>query len=352
MRGKAYILGKVLQQTMSRQPVTLKDLAKALGVSPSTVSRALKDSHEISDATKQAVWRLAQKLDYQPNLIAQRLLSRRSYTVGVIVPEISYFFNSEAIRGIEDILLKAGYNLTICQTHESYSREVQHCENLLANRVDGIISSISGETQQLAHFHRIREQGIPLVLFDRGFNVPNVSKVMIDNEEAAATGVAHLIGTGCRRIAFLMGPANLPIANARKRGYLRALEAAAIPFDPALTCHCQFSGDMGLAAAMRLLRLSPRPDAIFAINDRIALGVLAAARKLGLRVPEDLSVLGFNDEPYSALLSPSLSTILQPAYPMGQEAARMFLRQLEDPAAPPEVRILQTRLVVRESTRG
>lgn len=336
---------------MSQQPVTLKDLAKALNVSPSTVSRALKDSHEISDETKQAVWRLAQKLNYQPNLIAQRLLSRRSYTVGVIVPEISYYFNSEAIRGIEDVLLQEGYNLTICQTHESYDREVQHCENLLANRVDGIISSISGETQQLTHFRRIRELGIPLVLFDRGFNVPHVSKVMIDNEAAAATGVAHLIATGCRRIAFLMGPANLPIANARKRGYLRALAAAGLPADPARIAHCAFSTDMGLAAALQLLQLSPRPDALFAINDRIGVGVLAAARQLGLHVPDDLSVLGFNDEPYSALLSPGLTTILQPAYQMGQEAARMFLRQLEQPDAPPETRILPTKLVLRESTR-
>ena len=337
---------------MPQNPVTLKDLAEALKVSPSTISRALRDSPQISQHTKKAVWDLAAKWKYQPNLIAKRLLTKRSNMVGVIVPEISYYFNSEAIKGIEDILLKEGFNLSICQTHESYDREVAHCENLMANQVDGIISSISGEARAWNHFKHIQEKGTPLVLFDRGFNVPNISKVMIDNEAAARQGVEHLLERGCRRIAFLMGPENMPIAYARKKGYLRALKAAGLTYDPQLTCHCTFSTDMGFRNALELLRCPDRPDAIFTINDRIGIGALAAVRQAGLCVPEDVAVLGFNDEPYAALISPGLSTISQPAYKMGQEAARMLLYQLAHPMAAPQFKILRTKLVIRESTGG
>ncbi len=334
---------------LRQNPITLKDLAEALKVSPSTISRALRDSPQISQNTKKAVWELAAKWKYQPNLVAKRLLTKRSNMVGVIVPEISYYFNSEAIKGIEDILLKEGFNLSICQTHESYDREVAHCENLMANQVDGIISSISGEARAWNHFKHIQEKGTPLVLFDRGFNVPNISKVMIDNEAAARHGVQHLLERGCRRIAFLMGPENMPIAHARKKGYLSALKTAGIAFDPHLTRHCTFSTDMGFSNALELLQLN-RPDAIFTINDRIGIGALAAVRQSGLRVPEDVAVLGFNDEPYAALISPGLSTISQPAYKMGQEAARMLLYQLAHPLADPQFKILRTKLVIRGST--
>lgn len=335
---------------MPSNRTTIKDMAAMLNVSPSTVSRALKDSHQIGSATKQAVWALAKKMNYKPNLIAKRLLTKKSHIIGVVVPDVSYYFNSEAIRGIEDILLKQGFNLMMCQTHESYELEVRHCEYLLANQVDGLIASVSGETQEFAHFRSIQKAGVPIVLFDRGFSIPNISKIMIDNTAAAKQGVKHLLDIGCRRIAYLMGPANMPLTHARKRGYKKALEEAGITFDPDLLKHCQFSTDMGLSNTMDLLKLVPRPDAIFAINDRIGIGVLAAIDRLGLRVPEDIAVLGFNNEPYSALLKPGLSTILQPAYKMGQEAAKMLLNQFQDQHLSSQTKILRTKLIIRAST--
>ncbi|MEM7657223.1 MAG: LacI family DNA-binding transcriptional regulator, partial [Bacteroidota bacterium] len=333
-----------------KKTVTIKDLAQELNVSPSTVSRALQDSHQISPATKLAVQQLAKDWNYRPNRLAQRLITRQSRSIGIVVPEISYYFNSEVIRGIEEVLVEKGFQLQISQTHESWKQEALHCENLLANQVAGIIASVSGEAKDLTHWYNIQAEGTPLVLFDRGFNIPKIPKVMIDNEAAAEAGIRHLIEIGRRRIAFLMGPAKMPICHARRKGYLRALQAAGLSTDPDLIQHTDFSVDMGFGAAQTLLRLRPRPDAIFTINDRIGIGALAAIRHSGLRVPEEVAVLGFNDEPYAALISPGLTTVAQPAYKMGQVAAHMLLQQMEDPATATSFKILPTQLIVRGST--
>ncbi|WP_020528132.1 LacI family DNA-binding transcriptional regulator [Flexithrix dorotheae] len=337
---------------MKPKRVTIKDLAKALNVSPSTISRALQDSYQIGEETKKAVWELAKKWNYKPNLVAKRLIKQKSFTVGVIVPEVSYYFNATLIMGLEDILLKEGFNLIICQTHESYEREILHFEYLMANQVDGIISSISGETQQMSHLHNILEGGTPLVLFDRGFNVPNISKVMIDNVEAGRVAVSYLIETGCKRIAYLQGPESLPIGNARKKGYIKALAEAGIPFDEKLVSHCKFGSDMGYSNAKKMLGMKEPPDAFFCINDRIGMGTLAAIREKGLSIPDDVAVIGFNDEPYAKLLNPRLTTIEQPAFKMGQEAAKMFLYQLKTDEPEIQTKILPTKLIIRESTMG
>lgn len=336
---------------MKPNRVTIVDIARTLKVSPSTVSRALQDSHEIGDATKLAVKELARQLNYRPNLVARRLTKQRSMTVGVVMPEISYYFNSQALRGIEDVLQEKGFNLLICQTHESYQREVFHFENLLANQADGIISSVSGEPERVDHYYKAQQQGVPVVLFDRGCNVPGVSKVMIDNVEAGRMATEHLIAAGCRRIAFLQGPEGLSLTHARKRGYVEALQAAGLPFDPQLVKAFSFGSDMGHSQALSLLQGPRPPDGFFAINDRIAIGVYAALRDQGLRVPEDVAVIGFNDEPYAAFLHPTLTSVAQPAFKMGQEAARMFLRRLEHPNGGIENKVFGTRLEVRDSTR-
>lgn len=337
---------------MKKYPATIKDIAKALNVSPSTVSRALQDSHQISERTKKAVREMARKLNYQPNKLARSLLKRKTYSVGIVVPEASYYLNASAIQGIEEVLIPAGYSLMLCQTHERYEQEVLHCNSLVSQRMDGIIISIAGQTRDFAHFEEIQRKGIPLVLFDRCLSYPHGAKVVIDNPQAAFKAVTHLIRTGCQRIAFLLGPPELPIGEARRKGYEQALRKAGLPYDPSLVVHCRFGTNMGYDAAKRVLSFSPRPDAIFAINDRFSIGALAAIQDLGLNIPEDISLIGFNDEPYAALMRPGLTTIAQPAHDMGAHAARLLLKQMEKEGGHEETILLDTQLIERDSTRS
>lgn len=334
-------------------PVTIKDIARALNLSTSTVSRALRDSYEISPETKRLVMEYAEKINYRPNPIALSLKGNSSKAIGVIVPQIANNFFSQAINGIEAIAYNRGYHVIIFQTHESYERELANMQQAVARRVDGLLLSLSSETSDLSHIKALHAQGMPLVLFDRVADELNVSQVVADNFTGAYAATAHLLSTGRRRIAHLTIPPYLSITQERLAGYRAALDAYGVPFDENLVRYGTFGPDEADQLVDELLAQSPRPDAFFTASDRLALGCLKALRERGIAIPEDISLIGFTNLQAAEMLNPPLSTVTQPAQEIGQLAAERLIELIErkHKAAPVSTVKLPTVLTVRGSSQ-
>lgn len=339
---------------MKSRQTTLRDIADALHVSISTVSRALKDSYQISQATKKEIIELARAMDYIPNPLALGLLKNKSFTVGVVVPKIGYHYNSAAISGMEEVLNQYGYSVMICQSNESHEQEVIHVKNLVASRVDGIIASLAESTTDISHFTYAQEKGIPVIFFDRVPEYARATRIMVDNEAGAMTAVEHLIACGKRKIAYIAGPKNLRISAIRYQGYKKALQKHQLPIDPNLLIHCEFTEEMGYKSCCEMISEGKDFDGIFAVNDRTCAGAMAALYEYSIRIPDDVAVIGFNDEPFDVFLQPPLTTIRQPAFEIGKEAARIFLdeREFDYENFAPQTVVLETRLIERASTRG
>lgn len=341
---------------MKFNQITIKDIARELGISPSTVSRALKDHPDISVATKKAVNELADKLNYQPNTVALNLRQRKTNTIGVIIPEIVHFFFSTVISGIEDVAYEAGYNVILAQSNESVEREKSDIKALFNSRVDGLLLSISRETTNFDHIESIISKGLPIVFYDRMYTNPNTSKVIVDDYVGAKEAVLHLIDQGFKRIAHLEAAPGLQIAVDRKRGYIDALKENNIPVKENMIIECpNGSLEDGKKATKKLLSLASPPDAIFANNDLLAMGAMLSIKENGLKIPEDIALMGFSNWFFSQLLDPPLSSVDQPGFEMGQEAARLLIRQIEMKdkdqfEVQPETKILKTRLIIRESS--
>ncbi len=339
---------------MRKGRVTLKDIAVKLNLSPSTVSRALNDHPAIGDSTKKAVKRLAEVLDYQPNPMALGLLQKKSHTIGVIVPEITSHFFSAIITGIQDVVGPTQYNIMICISNESFEEEVTLVKKLSRMRVDGILVSPASGTKSFEHFQNLQKNEIPVVVFDRDCPGLDSDKVLVDDYSGAYQAVEYLIHSGCKKIAHLGGPLNLSTTKHRMQGYLDALEKNNMPIRKEYIQHVQgFSHNDGLKPAKKLLDQTDVPDAIFAINDNIATSAMHIAKKNGLRIPEDISIVGFDDEPHSTYFSPSLSTVWQPVYSMGMLSARILLKRLKDNNVAKNFReeIFKPELVVRASSK-
>lgn len=333
--------------------VTIKYLAKRLGISPSTVSRSLRDHPGISRATKEKVAALAAQCNYQPNLVAQSLQTRKTNTIGVIVPEIRHDFFSSAISGIEQVAHEAGFTIMVSQTREIYEREVMNTRTMVSHRVAGLILSLSRETILFDHLKMVIKQGIPVVLFDRVTDEILASTVVVDDFEGARTAVEHLIRRGYRRIAHLAGPPYVSISRNRLAGYRCALEEKSLPFDPKLVVPGGFQEKDGRAGMATLMSLPEPPDAIFAVNDPVAIGVFTWMKEAGLKIPENMALVGFSNNPITALIAPPLTTVEQPALDLGRTAARLLLEQMKrDGTLPfvPVMKVLKTRLIVRKST--
>lgn len=340
---------------MKNNHVTIKHLARELGISSSTVSRALKDHPNVSPETKKAVTDLAEELNYLPNSIALSLRRNKSNTIGVIIPEIVHFFFSTVISGIEDIAYNAGYSVIVAQSNESYEREVMDTRALANNRVDGILISMSRETTTYEHFESIHKRGMPMVFFDRVCDTINCSKVIVDDFDGAFQVTQHLIQQGYKRIAYLAGPENLIISKQRMGGYRKALEQHNMPFDESLIVRGRAADNEEIAKDLtfKLLSSPNPPDAMFAINDRAALGAMKAAKEKGLKIPQDFAIAGFSNWEFTSMTDPAITTVDQPGFKMGQEAARLLIREIEaeeDEIIVPETRILKTDLIVRGSS--
>ncbi len=338
---------------MKRQTTTIKDIARELGISPSTVSRALKDHFEISEETKKAVRRVAEELNYQPNSLALSLRYSKSNTIGVIVPEIVHFFFSTVISGIEDIAQSRGYNVIITQSNESVDREMMNLQTLFNNRVDGILVSLSRESFDYSHFEAMIQKGLPIVFFDRVADTIETSKVTVDDFLGGYQATEHLIQQGYKRIGHLAGPQNLDITTERLNGYKKAHEDVGLSVDEDLVVFGKASDESDAYSATFELLKTKSPDALFASNDLAAMGAIKAAQKYGKNVPQDFGVVGFSNWQFTALTNPSITTIEQPGFEMGQHAAELLIKQIdggeEDVAF--ESMKLPTQLLLRDSSK-
>ncbi len=333
------------------KPATIKDIAKQLNISLSTVSRALRNASDVNPNTKKAVMALSEELNYQPNKLALSLRQKQTHTIGVIVPNLDYVL-SLMVRGIDEVALEAGFTVMVCQSNESFGREILNTSRLLESLVDGFIISVSSESKSFEHFKKIQERNLPVVVFDRVTPHLKAPSVRIDNEEGGFLATEHLIEQGYRRIAVLAGPENLGVSNSRMEGYLTALKKHKIKKDPALIVHCDFNQDYAYFATLELLAMKKRPDAIFTISDRMAIGAMQAIKKKGLRMPEDIGLVGFNNEPVTSLVTPTISSIEMPSFELGKVAAKLFIETMHNKENMIlEEKVLRTKLIVRESSQ-
>jgi len=334
---------------MNDGQATLKDIAKQIGVSISTVSRALKNHPDVNAETKKKVLQLAETLDYEPNLLALNLLKKHSNLIGVIVPKLSYHLYAMAISGIEDVLRNEGFHLMICQTNESYEKEVAILKEFNAIRPAGFLISLSSETTNFDHLRQLQKKEVPLVLFNRDCHEIDASKVIIDNKKAAYNAVMHLHRQGFNNIAFLAGPKNVQISNQRIDGYRQALSELGANTNADFIQHADFTREDATSKTGLLLAMKEKPEAIIAFSDQMAISAILTIKKAGYSVPKDIAIMGFNNEPGDQLMQPTLTSIDQPSFEMGRKSAQALLKQIKG-ENDVLVEVLQSKLIERNST--
>jgi len=336
-----------------KRKVTLKQIAKELDVSISTVSKSLRDSPEISEDTRQKVQAFAKLYNYKPNLIALSLKNKKTKTIGIIIPEIVHHFFATVISGIEHVANEKGYNVIVCLSDESFDKEVINMEMLANGSIDGFIMSLSKETQLKKDFHHITEvinQGMPVVMFDRVTNDILCDKVIIDDNLAAFEAVQNLINNGFKKIALITTVDYVSVGKLRTEGYVKALKNNDFKIDESLILKIE---DIDNCADQIEKLMAKKPDAIFAVNELFAVTAIKAAKKLKLNVPEDISIIGFTDGIISKYSSPSITTVSQNGIKMGNKAAQMLIERLESEEEEEEhykTEVIETHLVIREST--
>lgn len=334
---------------MAKRRLSLKDLASELNISISTVSRALKNHPDISPELTRKVQELARTRNYTPNPLAMGLLRQETRMIGVIVPDLVTHFYSSIISGIEEYAKTRGFFILLASSYESMEKEIESVSNLLKARVDGMIVCLSKETNRFDHFMHLVENEIPLVFFDRVCLTETVPCVKIDNRDAVERIVSHLHGEGYKRIAFISGPPYLNISLDREEGYKTGLKNSGLPFDPDLLRSSHMLMEEAVQITEDLLALPEPADAIFGINDLVIFAVMKELRRRGIQIPEKFGVVGFADEFHATFSSPQLTSIIHPTREIGIKAAELFFKKMEDPAYA-ETAVLQTRLVVRESS--
>lgn len=332
------------------QKTTIHEIAKALNTTASTVSRALNNNPRISDDTKKKVFEMAKKLGYEPNTMASSLRMGRSKIIGIIVPYADRIFFSSVIRGIEEEVKKSGYNVIICQSYEKLENEIEDVNALLAAQVAGIIISISKETNTYEHLKKVIQKNKTLVLFDRTTDSVITSSVTIDDYQGAYTSVSHLIESGYRKIAFFSGSKEVSIFRERFRGYVAALKDHKLPLYDEFVMEVASDVEQGKLVTKKLMSQTEKPDAIFSTSDFSALGAIKWLLEHNYRVPEDIGVIGFGNDPITQYLEPTMTSVDQKSKQMGQTAAQVFLEQLEKRFSVHRKVLLTPELIVRESS--
>lgn len=336
---------------MKNTQITIKDIAKALNISPSTVSRALKNHPDISEKTKKEVQKYAQKFNYKPNVLASNLRMNKNNTIGVIVPEIIHYFFSSVLSGIEQVSNREGYNVIICQSSENYEKEIRNVDALISSRVSGVLACLSKTTTTYDHFQQIINHGIPLVFYDRVCISIDTDRVVVDDYTGAFSAVEYLIQTGCKRIAFYSSPLHLEISKNRRNGYLDALYKYGLPVDESLIRICD-TREEAIIITPEILDRPDRPDGFFAINDHCASGILYATKLAKLSVPEDVSICGFSDGELAKACDPMLTTVEQHGYEMGINAAELLISKIKGETQGKYTnKIIKTNLIIRGTTK-
>lgn len=336
----------------NKKKTTIKDIAGVLNISPAAVSKALHDDSRISLKTKEAVKKVAKELNYQPNHLASALRKGKSRLVGVIVPRTNSHFFSSVIENIEEVLNKEGYNIIITQSNESYKKECANIDTLLFTQVDGIIASMANETVNLEYYEKVKATGIPLVLFDRGENDLKVDYIGINDYESSHMIVEHLIQQGCKRIAHIGGYRHTRIFNNRIRGYIDAIKKHHLPFDESLLLESSLTIADGRKKMLHLLSQKNRPDAVYISSDYAALGASQILTEKQIEVPNQIALVGFGNEPFTSMLSPSITSVNQHSAEIGKLAASTFLKHAKSSTLKQSLNkmILDAELIVRDSS--
>jgi LacI family transcriptional regulator len=345
---------------MKQQKTTIIDIARELNVTASTVSRALSNHPRISQSTKDAVLETAKKLNYQPNNIAAALRKGKSNIIGVIVPTSDRYFFASVIRGVEEVVRNEGYNLIICQSDELYTKEKLNIDALLQIQVDGIIASVAKETTDYDHYQKIKQQGIPLVLYDRVNESLEVNAVVTDDYLGAYKAVSHLIEQGCEKIAHFAGEQHINIYQDRLKGYMDALNEHGLPVVDEYIVEEDVIQDTwrvletGRQMANNLFGKEDTPDAIFSSSDFAAMGAMQVLKDKGIKIPEDAAVVGYSNDFSTSVIEPALTSVDQHTKKMGNFAAQLFLEQVNtesDADFAPCKTVLKPELVIRESSK-
>lgn len=340
---------------MKYEAAKLKDISKALGLSASTISRALNDSYEISEKTKILVREYARKVNYRPNPVAVNLREKRSRSIGVIIAEIANSFFSQMINGVESVAKSRGYNVIITQSLESYNLELSNLNFLASSSVDGCLISVSTETENFDHIMQLHKKGLPFVCFDRIVEGLKTHKVSFDNYKGAYEATGELLNNGFNRIAMLGNAGHLSITQERLSGYKKALEDAGILFDKSLVKYCMHGGMIYgevKQAIDQMLRLRKKPDAFFAASDKLTTSIIRYCNNRKIHIPDELGLIGFSNLDIADLLSPSLSVIRQPAFEMGKSAAELLIKLIESKRPPVdfENKVFPPELLIRKSS--
>ena len=333
----------------TKHRTSLKDLAKELGVSIATVSRALRNSPEIGQEMQQRVKELARRMNYRPNPFAQSLRKEAPKVIGVVVPNLVTHYYAAVLDGIEEEARRAGYSIISANTHEDCEAEARAVDNFIGLHVVGIIACLAQNTTDYSHFEEIAEMGIPLVFFGRTCLSDRFSSVTANGDEAAQQATQHLIDTGSRRIAFIGGPNHLDMVRRRKHGYLEALRENRIPIDREMVVCKSIDFEVAKQSTLELLQRPDRPDAILAFNDIVTFAAFTAIKQQGLRIPDDVALIGFTDDLHAQYVTPRLSAIEDQSTLMGQTACRLLLRSIDDD---PKIyhKIVPQKLVIRDTS--
>ena len=333
----------------------MKDIAREFNTSVATVSRALKDSPRISEEKRRAIQQYAKEHNFFPNFLAESLRNSKVMQpriIGVIVPELAHYYFSTVLAGIEEEARARDYRIMVAQSNEKYEREVRICQSFYENKVCGIIVSQAKDTTKYDHFNQLLESGVPLVFYDRICTGVNADRVVVDDYQGAYNAVTHLIETGCKRIAFYGSPMTLEISKNRHNGYVDALKRHGIEPDDTLMRFCDNRSDAEIITP-ELLEREDRPDAFFAVKDDTAIGIMYAAKRMGFKVPDDISICGFTNGQRAIACDPMLTTVEQRGKRVGEEAADILIGHVEGaiPRDKVEKRIVRTRLIIRGTTR-
>ncbi len=337
----------------NRFETTIHDIAKKLNISASTVSRALRDNPIISEATRKLIKKTAEEMGYRPNTMAANFRTKRTNTIGVIVPLINRHFFSSVISGIEEVAYNKGFAVTISQSNDNFEKESKIAQTLFANRVDGLIISIGMGTFSTDHLKLFADKNIPILFFDRVVDDIESHKIVVDDYGGAYRATQHLISEGAKRIAHIGGPLNLKIYSNRQKGYCQAITDAGLAIDESLIINNSLTRKEGTIAIEKLLKNKNIPDAIFCANDTTALSVIIHLQKCGIKVPDDIAIIGFSNEPFSEVVTPSISTVKQPGFVIGKKAAELIIAQIinRNKKTVFKTIVLPTELIIRNSSK-
>lgn len=334
-----------------KRNITIKDIAKELGISTSTVSRALSGQWDVNSETRQLVMETARRMNYHPNPMAVKLITRKSKTIGMVIPEFQNSFFPNVISGVQNILDREGYQLLITQSNESSEIEERNIRLLESNMVDGIIISVTREGENYALYQDIIDNGTPIVFFNRVCEKTDAPKVVIDDYKMSFFAVEHLIYSGYKNIAHLTGPESLSLTQLRKKGYIDALKKHKFEIDNAFIVTAGVLQEKGFDAMTRLLDSGCRPDAVFCFNDPVAIGAMKAIKSKGLRIPQDIALVGYSESRSALLVEPNLTSIAQPMAEMGETVANLILKKANNQLDENPTICLTAKLNIRESSK-